>query len=432
MKISAILFGIMAFICIFSGLPVLWALLAGLVLFWLAGLKQGFSNKQMLAMAWAKAKPALIVVRIILLIGVITGLWRSSGTIAGCVMYGVSLMQPQLFLLIAFLICVVLSYILGTSYGVSSTAGVILMALARFGGVNPAVAAGVILSGVYFGDRCSPASSAASLVAAVTGTDLYRNVRQMMKTGLLPTMLTLGIYCLLSVNNPLHQMDQRVTDMVSAAFVTNWTVFVPAVTMLVLPLLRVNIRISLWVSIVISALVSLFVQKVELMQMLSIIFRGYHPEDPQLAAVLGGGGVMSMASSCCIVLVSAMISGVLEGTGSLTALDQKTELLASKIGRFPAMILVSFAVAAVLCNQAVTSVMDAQLMGRCYRDKEELAIDIENSGIMVAGLVPWSVACSVPLAMLGADLKALPFAVLLWITPVCYIFTKRWFYKSGL
>ena len=29
-------------------------------------------------------------------------------------------------------------------------------------------------------------------------------------------------------------------------------------------------------------------------------------------------------------------------------------------------------------------------------------MDIENSGILIAGLIPWSIACSIPLAMLGA------------------------------
>ena len=158
--------------CLVFKLSVAWALLGGLVLFWLLGLKQGFHNRELWEMAWAKCKKSLIVVTIIALIGVITGLWRASGTIAYCVVKGVELVTPNLFLTVSFLLCAALSYVLGTSYGVSSTMGVILMALARSGGVDPTVTAGVILSGVYFGDRCSPASSAASLVAAVTDTDL--------------------------------------------------------------------------------------------------------------------------------------------------------------------------------------------------------------------------------------------------------------------
>ena len=61
--------------------------------------------------------------------------------------------------------------------------GVILMALARSGGVDAAVTAGTIIAGAYFGDRCSPASSSAALVAAATGTVLERNLRRMHRTG---------------------------------------------------------------------------------------------------------------------------------------------------------------------------------------------------------------------------------------------------------
>ena len=46
------------------------------------------------------------------------------------------------------------------------------------------------------------------------------------------------------------------------------------------------------------------------------------------------------------------------------------------------------------------------------------------------GLIPWSVACSVPLAMLGADMRSLPYAALLWLTPPVYGLTKKLFYPG--
>ena len=42
--------------------------------------------------------------------------------------------------------------------------------------------------------------------------------------------------------------------------------------------------------------------------------------------------------------------------------------------------------------------------------------------------MPWSIACSIPLAMLGADYGAVGYAFLLWLIPICYVFTKRFFY----
>ncbi len=416
--------------CLVMKWSVAWALSGGLALFWLLGLRQGFSNRALWKMAWEKCKKSLIVVSVIALIGVITGVWRVSGTIAYCILKGVELVTPKLFLTISFLLCAALSYVLGTSYGVSSTMGVILMALARSGGVSPTLTAGVVLSGVYFGDRCSPASSAASLVAAVTDTNLYRNVRQMLRTGFLPTLLTLALYTVLSLRNPITGLDTSVLRALNENFTLHIAVLLPAAVMFLLPLFQVPVKISMLASIVFAAALAIGVQNVSPLEVLRAAWSGYHPADPQLASVLSGGGVTSMASSYLIVILTGLYSGILEGTSSLQPFSSRAEALAAKIGRFPAMIAVSALCAAVLCNQAVTSMMGEQLLGRTYSDREELAMDIENSGVMIAGLIPWSIACSIPLAMLGADAQSLPYAALLWLPPVCYLFTKRRFYSE--
>ena len=423
-----LLFFAMVIACLAMGWSVAWALLGGLLLFWGLGLYRGFTNRQLWEMAWRSCKKSMIVVTVIALIGVITGLWRASGTIAYCIVGGTQLVTPKLFLVVAFLLCAALSYVLGTSYGVSSTMGVILMALARAGGVDPTVTAGVILSGVYFGDRCSPASSAASLVAAVTDTDLYRNVRRMLLTGLLPTLLTLGLYGFLSLRNPLQRMDAAVLSALEGGFSISWTALLPAAAMFLLPLCRVPIKLAMAGSIAAAAVLAVAVQGFSPWEVLSAAWGGYHPADPALNAVLGGGGVTSMLVSYVIVILTGLYSGILEGTGDLEPLRQKAEGLAGKVGRFPAMIVVSALTAMVLCNQAVTSILSEQLLRRSYDDREELAMDIENSGILIAGLVPWSIACSIPLAMLGAGYGAVGYAFLLWLIPICYLFTKRFFY----
>ena len=414
--------------CLAAGLSVAWALLGGLGLFWALGRRQGFTHRQLWEMAWKKCQKSLIVVEVIFLIGIITGLWRVGGTIPYCIVMGVKLVTPGLFLVVAFLLCVALSYVLGTSYGVSSTLGVILMALARSGGVDPTITAGVILCGVYVGDRGSPASSAASLVAAVTDTDLYRNVRQMLRTGLLPTLLTLGAYGFLSWRNPLSRMDQGVLDALRGSFSLSWLALLPAAVMFLLPLCKVPIKWAMAGSIAVSAVLAVAVQGFTPRQVLLAAWEGYHPADTALNAVLGGGGVTSMMVSYIIVILTGLYSGILEGTGDLEPLQHKAETMAGRIGAFPAMIVVSALTAMVLCNQAVTSILSEQLLHRCYDDREEMAMDIENSGILIAGLVPWSIACSIPLAMLGAGSSALLYALLLWLIPLCYLFTKRFFY----
>ena len=175
--------------CLVKGFSLAWALLFALVLFFALGLRSGYGAKALVKMAWSKMPKSMIVLRILFFIGLLTGLWRSCGTIAFFIYHGIRVITPSLFILVAFLLTVLLSYALGTSFGVASTAGVVLMALARSGGVSEAVTAGVILSGIYFGDRGAPTSSCASLVAALTETDLYGNVSRMFQTAALPYAL---------------------------------------------------------------------------------------------------------------------------------------------------------------------------------------------------------------------------------------------------
>ena len=65
-----------------TGHGLILPLLFGLLLFFLLGLHRGFSARRLAAMAWGKGRESLIVIPVFLIIGVITGLWRASGTIS--------------------------------------------------------------------------------------------------------------------------------------------------------------------------------------------------------------------------------------------------------------------------------------------------------------------------------------------------------------
>jgi len=59
-----------------------------------------------------------------------------------------------------------------------------------------------------------------------------------------------------------------------------------------------------------------------------------------------------------------------------------------------------------------------------------IAIDIENTVILIAELFPWSVAIAVPLATIAVDAKAIPYAVFLYLVPLMsplgHKFIKKW------
>ena len=56
-------------------------------------------------------------------------------------------------------------------------------------GINPAMTAGAIISGAYFGDKISPFSETTNLAPAMAGTDVMTHVKFM----ILPTGITYAI-----------------------------------------------------------------------------------------------------------------------------------------------------------------------------------------------------------------------------------------------
>ena len=418
-------------VCLSTGRSLLWALLLGLALFFALGLHRGFGAGILAGHAWRKGRESLIVVPVFLLIGTVTALWRASGTISFFLYYGLQGISPPLFVVMSFVLTAALSFALGTSYGVTGTAGVVLITLARSGNVDVALTAGAILSGAYFGDRCSPMSSCATLVAACTGTELYPNVREMLKTAALPTALTLGLYGWLSWRNPIRGLDEEVLSALSGTAVLHWVVLLPAALMLALPLCRVQVKWAMAASAGTALVLAVAVQGMPIGAALRAAVLGYAPADPALAAILSGGGLTSMVSSSAVVFITSLYAGILEGMDAMAPAKQWVERLAGRLGLFPATALVSTAIVMVFCNQSVMVLMDEQLLAESYEirgaSRLERAMDIANSGVTIAGLVPWSIALTVPLSMLGADLRAVPYAALLYLIPLCYLFTKPLF-----
>ena len=64
---------------------------------------------------------------------------------------------------------------------------------------------GAVLSGVFFGDRCSPVSTSALLVAELTQTSIFDNIRAMLRTSWLPFVLTSLLYLFVGMATPHTQ-----------------------------------------------------------------------------------------------------------------------------------------------------------------------------------------------------------------------------------
>ena len=430
--IAFIVFITSMLIAIITGKSMILALFIGLVAFLTVGKMRGYSLKSMGEMSIEANKSSLVVIKVMLIIGILTAVWRVSGTITIFVYYGMKIIMPPIFLLIAFLLCCLLSYAIGTSFGVAGTVGVIFMALARSGGVDPLMTAGVILSGVYFGDRCSPVSSSANMVAGITGTKIYDNVKLMFKTGALPFTIALVVYVILSITNPITSVDQNMVQTFENEFNISMWSFLPAVLVIGMPLLKISVVKAMMASIISAAIIAWLVQGVDIIEVLKICILGYESSSTGLGAILNGGGLVSMLEIVVILIISSSYSGIFSGTKMLDTLQEKIGNACNRVGRFAIMVAMSIAMASIFCNQTIGTLMCADLMRKPYidggGDNTELAIDLENSVILIACFIPWSIGCSVPLLMLGVDFRALPFAVFMYLVPICYLFTKeKWF-----
>ncbi len=415
-----------------TGHSMIIALLVGLVAFLAVGRKRGFSLKSMMLMSRDTLKDALLVVKVMLIIGALTAVWRVSGTIIIFVYYGMKIIMPPIFLLVTFLLCCLLSYAIGTSFGVASTVGVIFMALAESGGVSPLLAGGAVMSGIYFGDRCSPVSSSANMVAGITGTQIYDNVKMMLKTGLLPFLAALAVYVVMSVTNPMNGADSAMMTSLEEEFTLSLWAFIPAIIIIGLPLLKVGVIKAMAASIVSGVLIAWLVQGETLLHIARVMVLGYESSSGGISSILEGGGLVSMLEVAVIVGISSMYSGIFSGTHMLDNLQEKLGNACTRFGRFSVMLMMSAAMSSIFCNQTVGTLMCSDMLKKPYLDgggtKEELAIDMENSVILIACMLPWTIGCSVPLALLGVDMRALPFAVFMYAVPICYFFTKKkWF-----
>ncbi len=279
------------------------ALLAGLIAFIIVGMKRGYQFRELCKMSIDGNRNSLVVIEVMCMIGFLTASWRVSGTISIFVYYGIKIITPSLFLIIAFLLSCLLSYAIGSSFGVAGTVGIVFMALAKSGGVDSALTAGILMSGIYFGDRCSPVSASANMVAAVTDTKILDNVKMMMKTGFLPWLICFACYIALSFANPLTDVNADILTAFEREFTLSKAAFIPAILMLCLPLLRIGVLLSMSVSIISAILIAWFVQGVPLAQILKICIMGYYAEGSTLGNLLDGGGMISMLGIVAILLI---------------------------------------------------------------------------------------------------------------------------------
>lgn len=404
---------------IMAGIPILAALAIGYLIFFAYSLNCGYSVKEIFAMSWKGIKTAKNILLTFLFIGMLTALWRAAGTIPAIVSYCAGLMNPAVMILMAFLLNCLVSVLTGTAFGTAATMGVICMTMAKAVGCNEILAGGAILSGVFFGDRCSPVSTSALLVAELTHTNIFDNIRLMVKTTILPLILTCVFYGVCGIVFPAAGSGNlSLAESFSSVFRLGLIPILPAVVIMVLSLFRVQVRKAMLASIVTALGVCLFWQHTDPSLIVGILVGGYKSPDPAISSMIDGGGIMSMVRVALIITISSSYSGIFEETGLLNGLKSKMGTVSRKITPFGTILMTSVVAGMVACNQTLATMLVDQICKELEPDPQKFAIDMENSVIVVAPLVPWSIAGAVPLASVSAPLTSIVAAVFLYLLPL--------------
>ena len=418
-------FSLILIISIVSGIPIAFALLLGFAIFSFYAIRKGNTFKEVMMMALSGISGARNILIAFVLIGMLTASWRCSGTIPAVVCYSLGAVSRSWFLLAAFLTCSLISFLTGTSFGSAATMGVICMTLGNTLGVTPALSGGAILSGIFFGDRCSPVSTSALLVADITKTDIFSNIKGMLRTGAVPFAFTCIIYALLSLlNKGTNTGEGNLTSIFYSSFRIGFIPLIPAIGLLILSLCRVRTKLTMALSIAAAIAIAVLYEGFPAADIPSMLIFGYRSPSAELSETIDGGGILSMLNVAIIVALSSSYAGIFSGTGILDSLKSQLTRLSGRIPSSLITVIVSTVSSMISCNQTLATMLTHQLCSDLYSDSRDMALALENSVIVIAPLIPWSIAGSVPLAILNAPKLSLFIAVYLFLLPLWMVISS--------
>jgi len=419
--VAILLFSLSLIFCLLLKYSVIYALIVGYIIFVTYGLIKGHDLKVLIKKSFEGVLTVKNILLVFVLIGMITALWRASGTIAFIVYMGSKLISPSILILLTFLLCSILSFLIGTSLGTAATMGVICVSIGKAMGINPYYLGGAVLSGIYFGDRCSPMSTSALLITELTKTDLYKNIKLMLKTSIIPFITSCLFYLFLGLKSSTSPVSIDATNIFKENYNLNIVVIVPAILIIILSLFKVNVKKTMLVSIVISFIIAMFFQKESVTSLINYCVYGFHHSNEKLNLIMKGGGILSMLNVGLIVAISSSYSGIFKETKMLVLMKKYLKEFSEKTSNYFIIFLSSIISGVIACNQSLGIILTYELCEE-LEDKQNMAIILENTIVLLAGLIPWNIAMAVPLKTIDIGLMSGLFAFYLYFLPLWNLF----------
>ena len=116
--------------------------------------------------------------------------------------------------------------------------------------------------------------------------------------------------------------------------------------------------------------------------------------------------------------MASCFSGIFRGTGFLDEIKGYIQKLSCKINVYTVILIVSLLTGLVACNQTLCIMLTYQLCEELEKNNSTMAVHLENTAVLTAPLVPWSIAGTVPLDSAGAPHMSIITGFYLYLVPV--------------
>ena len=386
---------------------------------------------------------SIMPMMILLSVGALIGSWIISGTVPGMIYYGVQLLDPGFFYAASAVICALASLSLGSSWTVASTLGIGLMGIATTYSLSPAITAGAVISGAYFGDKLSPLSDTTNLAAAAVGVDLFEHIKNMLWTTLPAFIAALVIFSFIgSEGAATPENIAEIRSALASQFAISPWVLSPLGLMLGL----IYFRVPAYPAILICTLSGTLYATTFQPDVVRALALAAHPESPapliqglwmalfsgyqspegmgELNKLLDKGGLASMLNTIFLILTAMTFGGMLDSTGILRQLlgqvlrgvKRTGDLILATVGG-------GFITNVLAADQFLAITLPGKLFTPAYDERGLnrlcLSRTLEDSATLTSALIPWNTCGAFMAATLGvATFEYAPYALFNLICPV--------------
>jgi NhaC family Na+:H+ antiporter len=370
---------------------------------------------------------------ILAIIGMIIGTWIQGGIVPTLIYYGLQVLSPGIFLFASLILCSIVSLATGSSWTTAGTVGIALMGVGTGLGINPAMTAGAIISGAYFGDKMSPLSDTTNLAPAMAGANLFDHIKHMFYTTGTSYIIAAVGFIVLGFRYAGQALDKTVINellnLMSQNYNINPLLLLIPIIVIVMVAMKVPAIPGLFIGTLLGGLAAIVFQGATVGGVFDAMQNGFASETGNaiLDELLTGGGLQSMMWTISLIMCALTFGGILEKTGMLEAIGKVILKFAKSTGSLVTATVFTSIFTNVLAGDQYLSLV---LPGKMYREEfhkrglapRNLSRCLEDAGTLTSPLVPWN-TCGVTMStFLGVPtLQYIPYCFLNLVNPVVSI-----------